>query len=263
MDWETISFEKKQNGIAILSLNKPESLNAMTSEMGDEFAECISRLKADQEARILIIRGEGRSFCSGGNIIDAFKMYDAPAAEAQRNTIGFYQRFLSVRSLDIPTVAVIHGHASGAGLCLAMACDMRIASTDTKLSMAFIKVSLSPGMGGTYLMPQLIGTAKAMELCMLGENIDAQQALQIGLVNHVVEPEQLMDFALDFAGRIARNPVIPVRLIKKAIYQGLKSDLDAALNFEAFAQVGCFSTGNVQEAITAFKEKRPPFLNNI
>jgi enoyl-CoA hydratase/carnithine racemase len=257
MHWETISCEN-QNEIAILTLNRPESLNAMTSRMGEEFAECVDCLKNDHSARTLIIRGQGRSFCSGGDIKDAFPMYGAPMAEAQQNAIDFYNRFLSVRSLDIPTIAMIHGHTSGAGLCLAMACDMRIASTDTKLSMSFIKVGLCPGMGGSYLMPQLIGTAKAMEMCMLGDSIDAQQALQIGLVNHVIDPGQLMEFSLAFAGRIAKNPAVPVRLIKKAIYQGLNKDIDAALAFEAFAQVACFSTGNVQEAINAFKEKRPP-----
>jgi 2-(1,2-epoxy-1,2-dihydrophenyl)acetyl-CoA isomerase len=139
-----------------------------------------------------------------------------------------------------------------------MACDMIVASTDTKLSMSFIKVGINPGMGGTYFLPRLVGTAKAMEMCLLGEAIDAQEGLRIGLINHVVEPERLMEFAYDLAGRIANNPPIPARLIKKAIYQGLNKELDQVLTFESFAQITCASTGDTKEAVAAFKERRIP-----
>ena len=257
MHWETLSFEK-QDEIGILTLNRPKSLNAMNLKMGKEFAEFVNYLQNEQNVKVLILRGQGPSFCSGGDIKSTFNMYVAPPAKVQQNAMDFYKSFLTVRSLDIPTIAVIHGHTVGAGLCLAMACDMRIASTDTKLSMSFIKVGISPGMGGTYFLPRLIGTAKAMEMCLLGETIDAKQALQIGLVNHLVAPEKLTDFSLNFAGRIAKNPTVAVRLIKKAIYQGLNKDLDAALTLEALSQATCSSTGDVKEAITAFNEKRSP-----
>lgn len=257
MQLETLSFEK-QDGIAILTLNKPETLNALTFKMGDEFTEVVDQLKYDQETRVLIITGQGRSFCSGGDLKSTFDMYNDPPAQSQQNAYNFYKSFLSIRSLDIPTIAVIKGHTIGAGLCLAMACDMIIASTDTKLSMSFIKVGINPGMGGTYLLPRLIGTAKAMEMCLLGEAIDAQEALRIGLINHVVDPEKLMDFSLNLAGRIADNPPVAARLTKKAIYQGLNKNLDEVLTFESFAQVTCASTDDMKEAVAAFKEKRPP-----
>ena len=257
MQWETISFEKRDR-IAILTLNKPETLNALTFKMGEEITQVINDLRHDREARVLIITGQGRSFSSGGDLRSTFDMYNDPPAQAQQNAFNFYKSFLSVRDLEIPTIAVIHGHTIGAGLCLAMACDMIIASTATKISMSFIKVGINPGMGGTYFLPRLIGTAKAMEMCLLGEAIDAQEALRIGLINYVVEPEQLMDFSLDFAGRIADNPPIAARLIKKSIYQGLNKDLDEVLTFESFAQVICSSTRDMKEAIAAFKEKRPP-----
>ncbi|KUG03449.1 enoyl-coa hydratase [hydrocarbon metagenome] len=257
MHWETLSFEKRDR-IAILTLNKPETLNALTFKMGEEFAKVIDHLKYDQEVRVLIITGQGHSFCSGGDLKSTFDMYNDPPAQAQQNAFNFYQGFLSIRSLDIPTIAVIRGHTIGAGLCLAMACDMIIASTDTKLSMSFIKVGINPGMGGTYLLPRLIGTAKAMEMCLLGEAIDAQEACRIGLINHVVDHEQLMEFSLNFAGRIANNPPIPARFIKKSIYQGLNKNLDEVLIVESFAQVTCSSTEDMKEAIAAFKEKRSP-----
>lgn len=257
MLFETLSFDK-QDGIAILTLNRPENYNAMTFKMGEEISEFVDFLKNDQNVKALIIRGQGPSFCSGGDLKSSFHMYDAPPAKVQQNALNFYKRFLCIRDLDIPTIAVIHGHTIGAGLCLAMACDMRIASTDTKLSMSFIKVGLNPGMGGTYFLPRLIGTAKALEMCLLGEAIDAQQALQIGLVNHVIAPEKLMEFSLNFASRITNNPTVAAHLIKKAIYQGLNGDLDAALTFEALSQATCSSTGDIAKAITAFNEKKPP-----
>ncbi|NLB53678.1 MAG: enoyl-CoA hydratase/isomerase family protein [Syntrophomonadaceae bacterium] len=257
MKWETVSFEK-QGRIVILTLNKPETLNALSFQMRDEFAEAINQVQQDKEARVVIIRGEGKSFCSGGDLKSTFDMYDDPPAKAQQNAFNFYKGFLSLRNLEIPVIAVIHGHTIGAGLCLAMASDMIIAGSDAKISMSFIKVGINPGMGGTYFLPRLVGTAKAMEMCLLGEAITARQALDIGLVNHVVEPSELMDFALDFAGRIANNPPVAARLIKKGIYQGLNKSLDEVLTFEAFAQVTCSSTGDMKEAVTAFKEKRPP-----
>ncbi|MDD4803275.1 MAG: enoyl-CoA hydratase/isomerase family protein [Syntrophomonas sp.] len=257
MQLEDITFEKRDK-IGILALNKPETLNALTYKMRDELEAIVAQLQDDRDIRVLIITGQGRSFCSGGDIKTTFKLYYDPPAQAQQNAYNYYKPYTSIKDLDIPTIAVIKGHTIGAGLCFAMACDMRIASTDTKLSMSFIKVGMNPGMGGTYLLPRLVGTAKAMELCLLGEPIDAQEALRIGLVNHVVEPEQLMDFSLDFAGRIANNPPIPARLIKKSIYQGQNKDIDEVLTFESFAQVTCASTEDMKEAIAAFKEKRPP-----
>ncbi len=262
MQWETLILEK-QDKIAVLSLNKPESLNAMDNKMRQEFAKVIDLLQDDKELRVLVINGRGRSFCSGGDLKSTFDMYDAPSAQAQQNAFHFYQGFLSLRKLDIPTIAVIHGHTIGAGVCLAMACDMIIAGSDTKLSMSFIKVGINPGMGGTYFLPRLVGTAKALEMCLLGDTIDAQEALRLGLVNHVTDPQQLMEFSLDLARRIAANPTTAARLIKKAIYHNANNTLEEALTFEAFAQVVCSSTGDMQEALKAFKEKRPPAFKSI
>jgi enoyl-CoA hydratase/carnithine racemase len=257
MQYETLSFEQRDK-IAILTLNRPESLNSLNFKMKEEFAEIVTQLQNNQEARVLILTGQGGSFCTGGDLKSTFDMYNAPPDQAQRNAFNFYKSFLSLKSLEIPTIAVIQGHTIGAGLCLAMSCDMIIASRDTKMSMSFIKIGINPGMGGTYFLPRLVGTAKALELCLIGEPIDAEEALRIGLVNHVVDSEQLMEFSLDFAGRIANNPPVPVRLIKKAIYGGLNKDLFEEVTFASFAQVTCTSTGDMQEAIAAFKEKRTP-----
>lgn len=257
MQFETLLFEKKEH-IAILTLNQPKIINAMTPQMAVEFAEATRMLQKDHDVRVLMVTGQGKSFCSGGDLQDTFEMFDKPPAQAQPVVINFYKSFLSLSSLEIPTIAVIKGHTIGAGLCLAMACDMRIASSDTKMSMSFIKIGIHPGMGGTYTLPRLVGTSKALELCLLGEPISAEEALRIGLLNHVVAPEELEDFSLDFARRIANNPTVTARLIKRSIYRNLDVDLDSALAFESFSQILCASTEDMKEGVAAAKEKRRP-----
>jgi len=262
MQLETLTFEK-QDHIAILALNKPETLNALTKEMKEEFTLVINQLRSDREVRVLILTGQGSSFCSVVHMKATMGMYSDPPAQAHQTVFNFYKAFLSLKSLEIPTIAVIKGHTIGAGVCLAMACDMIIASTDTKIAMSFIKIGVNPGMGGTYSLPRLVGTAKALELCLTGDTISAEEAHRIGLVNHVIASEQLMEFSLNFAGRIANNPPVAARLLKKSIYQGLNKDLDEVLTFEAFAQLACASTGDMKEAVKAFSEKRPPSFKGI
>ncbi len=254
---ETVSLQQKGD-IAVLSLNHSKTHNAMNYDMADQFRAAIETIKQQEHIRVLVITGEGKSFCSGGDLDTIFSLYDRSPAQGQTTGEAFYKRFLSVRELEIPVIAAIKGHTIGAGLCLAMACDMRIASADTKLSMSFIKLGLNPGMGGTYNLPRLVGTAKALELCLLGEAIDAGEALRIGLVNHVVAPDVLMDFTLDIAGRIAANAPIAARYIKKAIYDGLERDLYSALAAEAMCQTILSSTRDYKEGLSAIREKRVP-----
>lgn len=260
MHFETLLVDK-QDHIAILTLNQPHIINAMSPQMAVDFAEAIHMLQKDHDSRVLIITGEGRSFCSGGDLQSTFEMFNSPPAKAEPTVVNFYSSFLSLTKLEIPTIAVIKGHTIGAGLCLAMACDMRIASSDTKMSMSFIKVGIHPGMGGTYHLPRLVGTAKALELCLLGEAISADEAMRIGLVNHVIAADQLQEFSLDFARRIANNPAVTARLIKRSIYRNLDADLDSALVHEALSQILCASTKDMKEGVAAAKEKRPPIFN--
>jgi enoyl-CoA hydratase/carnithine racemase len=257
MQFKTLLLDQ-QDGIVTLTLNQPEKKNAMTMELGKEFTEAIAQIKNNLEARVLIITGQGSSFSSGGDLQSTFDQFEAPPAQAKANILKYYKTFLSIRDLDIPTIAVIKGHTIGAALCLALACDMRIASTDTKMTMSFIKIGIHPGMGTSYLLPRLIGTAKAFEMCLTGDPIDIQEALRIGLVNHVVEPERLMEFSLDLAGRIAKNPVVPARFLKKSIYRGLHTDLESALDYESSAQVICSFTEDMKEGLAAAREKRIP-----
>lgn len=257
---DTISIQRHDK-IAVLSLNQPKTLNAMSFNMAEEFRIAIDSIKQQQDIRVLIVTGEGGSFCSGGDLNSTFSMYDQTPTRAQQTAETFYKKFLAVRNLEIPTIAAIKGHTVGAGLCLAMACDMRIASSDTKIAMSFIKLGLNPGMGGTYFLPRLVGTAKALELCLVGDTIDANEAHKIGLLNYVVNADELMQFTFKLASRIADNAPVPAHLIKKAIYQGLDEDLNSALSFEALAQTICASTKDFKEGVAAIKEKRRPVFS--
>lgn len=259
LQFQTLLLEKKEH-IAILTLNQPKIINAMTPQMAVEFTEATRMVQKDHDIRVLVVTGQGKSFCSGGDLQDTFEMFNKPPAQAQPVVIDFYKSFLSLSRLEIPTIAAIKGHTIGAGLCLAMACDMRIASSDTKMSMSFIKIGIHPGMGGTYNLPRLVGTSKALELCLLGEPISADEALRIGLLNHVVAPDELQDFSLDFARRIANNLAVTARLIKRSIYHNLDVDLDSALAFESFSQILSASTDDMKEGLAAAKEKRRPIF---
>jgi len=254
---KTIKLEKYEH-IAVLSLNQPAKLNALSFAMADEFEKAVASIRADQDIRVLIITGCGGSFSAGGDLNTTFAIYDPPPALAQPGVESFYKKFLSVKTLEIPTIAVLKGNVVGAAVCLALACDLRIASTDARITVSFIKLGLSPGMGGTYLLPRLIGPSRALEMFLTGEVLNGHQALDIGLVNHVSETNDLEAFAMDLAVKIANNAPVAARLIKKAVYQGLNNDLDSSLEFEAMAQVICASTQDMREGIAALREKRPP-----
>lgn len=257
MQTELVLLEKKDN-IAIVTLNQPEILNAMTNEMASQFRNIILNLQKDSDIRVVILAGKGRAFCTGGDVKSFMGQFNRPTAEIQPVILDFYKSFLSIQNLSVPTIAAIQGPTVGAGLCLAMACDMRIASEDVKLAMSFVNVGLNPGMGGTAIMSQLIGTAKTMELCLTGDIVNATEALRIGLVNHVVDVEHLMEFTMNIAEKIANKPPVTTKLIKQAIIQNKEVKLESALITESFSQVICASTEDMKEALIAMKEKRTP-----
>ena len=257
MAYNTLLLETN-NHITVLSLNQPQTRNALSMEMKEEFHSAIEAVKKINDSKVLVIEGRGKSFCSGGDLESIYYMFNDTPARTKNNLIDYYQSFLSLRELDIPTIAMVNGYAVGAGFCLALACDMRIAAADAQLAMSFIKLGLHPGMGASYLLPRLAGTAIAFELFLTGKTISGEEAFRLGLVNHVVDAEKLRDFTMDFAAQIASNPVIPARYIKKSVYQNLTSDLNAALDYEASAQSFCAGTEDMKEGLAAIKEKRTP-----
>ncbi|HEX9695329.1 MAG TPA: enoyl-CoA hydratase-related protein [Actinomycetota bacterium] len=249
---------ERSGGIVTLTLNKPDVRNAMTADLTEAFTAEIERLAGDPDARVLIVTGAGKAFCAGGDLsfIQPGPGASVPAIRARMRS--FYGKFLAVRDLEIPTIAAINGSAVGAGLCLALACDIRIASTGAKLTAAFTKLGLHPGMAGTYLLTRLVGSARAADLLFTSRIVDGTEAEAMGLVNRAVPGDALAKEVRTLAEQIAANAPIATRLVKRAIQLAERNDLDTMLEYEALAQPVTMATADLLEGLAAVKEKRAP-----
>jgi enoyl-CoA hydratase len=246
--------------VATLKLNRPEARNAMSIAMGDEVARAVEDVRADGDIRVLVVTGEGRAFSGGGDL--GMLAADAGIGEAHAGMGGppreFYNRYLSIATLPIPTLAAINGHAIGAGFCFALACDLRIASSNAKLGMTFTKLGIHPGMGATYFLPRLLGAARACDLLFTGRIIDAAEAEAMGILNRVVAHEAFPGAVETYAAELASAAPIAVRMVKRAIYRGLEHDLASAVDLESTQQRATFQTEDAKEGIRAIMEKRQP-----
>jgi 2-(1,2-epoxy-1,2-dihydrophenyl)acetyl-CoA isomerase len=259
MGYECLIYEVK-DGIATLTLNRPERLNALGGSLREDLHDAITRSAADPEVRVMLVTGSGKGFCAGG---DVKAMNEAKEGRRERPFMekiapGRDRTLLAMREAPQPIIAAVNGAAAGAGMNLALACDIRLASTAAKFSQAFVKRGLHPDWGGTYFLPRIVGTARACELIFTGEVIDAAEALRLGIVSRVLPPEELLPAAQALARAIAAGPPIAIRLAKRGIYRNAESDLRTALEYETFAQNACFETEDASEGIRAFVEKRPP-----
>jgi 2-(1,2-epoxy-1,2-dihydrophenyl)acetyl-CoA isomerase len=251
---------EEEEGIATLTMNRPERLNALGDTLRDDLHHAIVRASDDPAVRVIILTGAGRGFCSGG---DVKAMHDAKERDQGRPLFekvapGRDKTILAMRDAPKPLIAAVNGAAAGAGMNLALACDMRIAATTAKFGETFVKRGLHVDWGGTYFLPRLVGMAKACELIFTGDLIDAEEALALGLVSQVVPPEELMPTVHQLARKIASGPPVAIRLAKRALYRSQDSDLRAALEFETYAQNICSETEDAREGIRAFVEKRSP-----
>ena len=259
MTYECLLYEVK-DGIATLTLNRPDRLNALGGSLREDLHDAVTRSAADPEVRVMVITGAGKGFCSGG---DVKAMGEAKAGQRERPLIekiapGRDRTLLAMREAPQPIIAAVNGAAAGAGMNLALGCDIRIASTAARFTQAFVKRGLHPDWGGTYFLPRVVGTAKACEMIFTGDVIDAAEAERLGIVSRVVAPEELMPAAYELARRIAAGPPVAIRLAKRSIYANSELDLRAALQVETMAQNICFETEDATEGIRAFGEKRPP-----
>jgi len=259
MTYESLIYEVK-DGIATLTLNRPDRLNALGGTLREDLFDAVTRSAADPEVRVMVVTGAGKGFCSGG---DVKAMGEAKAGQRERPLIEKIapsrdRTLLAMREAPQPIIAAVNGAAAGAGMNLALGCDIRIASTAAKFTQAFVKRGLHPDWGGTYFLPRVVGTAKACEMIFTGDVIDAAEALRLGIVSRVVAPEELMPTAYELARRIAAGPPVAIRLAKRSIYANEDLDLRAALQNETMAQNICFETEDATEGIRAFGEKRAP-----
>ncbi|MBM4439056.1 MAG: enoyl-CoA hydratase/isomerase family protein [Candidatus Rokubacteria bacterium] len=254
-----------KDGIATLTLNRPERLNALGDTLRDDLQDAITRAADDADVRVLIVTGAGKGFCSGGDVKAMSERKESGGARPLMEKVapGRDKTVQALRDIPKPVIAAVNGAAAGAGMNLALACDMRLASSAAKFSQAFVRRGLHPDWGGTYFLPRIVGVAKACELIFTGAVIDAAEALRLGIVSAVHAPEDLMPAAQALARTMADGPPIAIRLAKRAIYHNLDCDLRQALEFETFAQNVCFETEDAAEGIRAFVEKRPPAFKGV
>ena len=259
MDFETIIL-KKEEGIATLILNRPERGNALNRQMCDELAVALDEVARDKEMRVLILTGAGRGFCGGGDISEMGEssIYTQWEAETMRQYIRqIVQRItLSLRRLEIPTIAMVNGFAVGSGFDYACACDIRIGSEKARFAIAFIRVGLAPETGGGYLLPRVVGLSKALEILYTGKWVDAKEAERIGLLNKLVSAEDLERETMKLARQLAKAPPISIRLTKQLVNKGLGTDLETALEMAAAYQAIVMNSEDHREGVAAWREKR-------
>ena len=251
-----LRLERPADGVALLVLDNPDQRNAMSDEMTRSWVEAVGRLAADRSVRAVVVTGEGSAFCSGGNTGWIASEPDAQVDYLRDRMIAFYRAWLSIRQLEVPTIAAVNGPAIGAGLCLALACDLRYAASGAKLGAPFVRLGMNPGMAATYLLPNAVGDAAARELLLTGRAVDAEEALRLGLVSRVVADDELADVVLQTAVQVAGTAPIPSRYTKVALRDGHR-DFEAAVQWEALAQPITLATDDLQEGVAAAREKRP------
>ncbi|MFV0645208.1 MAG: crotonase/enoyl-CoA hydratase family protein [Sphingomonadaceae bacterium] len=258
-----VRFEKR-NHIAILTLDRPDKLNAIgKAEDCFDLINALGKAGDDPEISVIILTGEGRGFSAGGDLQGMKDRNGIGPLEHPSSTRTNYRRAIqqvprAFRSIEVPIIAAINGHAIGVGNDLACLCDIRIASVKAKFAASFIKMGLIPGDGGAWLLQRVVGYSKAAEMVFTGDVLTAQEALECGLVSRVVEPEELMDCAFAMADRIAANPARSLRMAKRLLLTAQDVNLDTVLEMSAAMQAIAHETADHAEAVNAFLEKRPP-----
>lgn len=255
---ESFLYEQSR-GIGTITLNRPERLNAITFEVYRELTDFIAGLREEADVRVVVITGAGRAFCSGGDVRDIIGALQGRDAEGLLDFTRLTCELIhNMRALPKPIIASLNGTTAGAGACIALASDIRIAAKEAKIAFIFVKVGLAgTDMGATYLLPRVVGLAKATELLMTGEFISADEAERIGLYNRVVPRDQLETATREFAEKLAQGPALGLAKTKEMLNRELHMGFESALEAEALAQALCMQTPDFREAHAAFLEKRP------
>ena len=247
---------ERHDAVALLTLDLPDRRNAMTAELTAAWTETVAALRADTDVRAVVVTGEGSAFCAGGDLSWIGESPDLSVMALRERMLPFYRAWLSVRDLDVPVVAAVNGAAVGAGLCLALACDLRYAAPGATFSAPFARLGMHPGMAATYLLPEVVGLARAREMLLTGRRVTAQEAYDIGLVSGVAD--DVVAHALEVARGIAGSAPIAVRLTKAALAYAGHHSIDAALDWEGLAQPVTMASADLREGLAAQAERRAP-----
>ena len=249
----------EDNGIVTITLNRPDRLNAFVDHMRRDLAEALEEAGSDPHVRVVVINGAGRAFCAGGDVQFMAELVERNESEEFARLLGAARRVvLGIRQMTKPVIASIEGPAFGAGFNLALACDLRIASATATFSQAFVKLGFHPDWGGTYFLPRMVTSNIACEMFFLGDPLDAARALQLGLINFVVAPEELEAETRKLSERLRDGPAVSIAAAKHAVYASEHDGLEKMLQYEVEAQVRCFESEDGREGVRAFLEKRPP-----
>lgn len=255
-DSETVLMSR-DGGLVELVLNRPTVINALNVEMADRLADLMTGLAGDASVRCVLLRGEGRGFCAGGDVA-SFGSDEASLARLDMLITRLHVAVDQMKRLAVPTVAVLHGAVAGAGLSLSLACDFAVAAETTKFTLAYSKIGATPDGGSTWSLPRLVGTRKALEIALLSEVFTAEDALRLGLVNRLVPPDQVLDEGRAFARRLADGPTAAYGRAKSLIYGSFAATLPEQLDREREAFLASARTQDFAEGKAAFMGKRPP-----
>jgi enoyl-CoA hydratase len=258
-----LRLERPSPGVVRLVLDNPDQRNAMSEAMTRSWVRSVEELASDRDVRVVVVTGAGSAFCAGGDPRWIASEPDAPVDRLRTRMIAFYRAWLTIRALEVPTIAAINGPAVGAGLCLALACDIRYAAAGAGLSAPFVRLGMNPGMAATYLLPDVVGEANARELLLTGRTVDAEEALRLGLVSRVFPGTDFATEVQEIAEGIASTAPIASRYTTVALRGGGHRDLEAAIQWEALAQPITLATEDLQEGVRAAREKRRPEFRGI
>ncbi len=240
-------------------MNRPDKLNAFFGTMRDEIGEALEEMAGREDVRVVVVTGRGRAFCAGADVGYMADLLERGAYDEANLLVTAGRRVIrSIIEMHKPVIAALNGPAAGGGANMALACDLRIASDRAAIGQTFNRIGLAPDWGGSWLVPRLVGRARAAELFFLADMVDAAQAERIGLVNRVVPHADLEDTVRELAGRLAAKPALALALAKEALRRSLSADLDEMLDFEVRAQDEAFRSADALEGTRAFMEKRAP-----
>ena len=256
-DSAPLRVERPDDGVVLLTLDLPDRRNAMTAELTAAWAEAVSGLAGDRSVRVVVVTGSGKAFCAGGDVSWLAAEPDATVDALRDRMLPFYRTWLSLRALDVPSIAAVNGAAVGAGGSLALSADVRYAGASAKFTVPFAQLGMHAGMATTWLLPEVVGLAAARELLLTGRVCDADEMLRLGLVSAVYDDDALLERALEHARQVASGAPVAQRLQKVALADGGHASFEDALRWEALAQPVTLATTDLQEGLRARAEKRP------
>ena len=250
--------ERRQDGVAVLTFNVPDKRNAMSAELTGAWADAVAALAGDRDVRAVVVTGAGPAFSAGGDLSWLAAGPDARVEDLRAKMLPFYRTWLSIRRLEVPTIAAINGAAVGAGLAVALACDLRYAVPAARMSVPFAGLGLHAGMATTWLLPEVTGVAVARELLFTGRVFTGEEAVGLGVVNRTFPAESFLDDVLQVAGQIAAQAPVATRLTKVALVDGGPVSIEDALRWESLAQPVTMATEDLVEGLAAARERRRP-----